>query len=205
MGGTCKGSDMKNLFGAAALLLGTILGVGAASAQSLDNAYVSVLGGPTFAPGLRVGNTKNDMDTGFNVGARAGYYLKDWNLPNLSVEADFLLNQSDYSRTNNARLQSSSYMGNLIYHVPTDSPFSIYGGAGLGAVNTNIDNGVGNHGGSTVLGWQALGGVEYRASEWASLFAEYRYQNAHNVNAGGLTQIGNTSNNLSVGVKWHLD
>ena len=205
MGGTCKGSDMKNLFGAAALLLGTILGVGAASAQSLDNAYVSVLGGPTFAPGLRVGNTKNDMDTGFNVGARAGYYLKDWNLPNLSVEADFLLNQSDYSRTTNARLQSSSYMGNLIYHIPTDSPFEIYGGAGLGAVNTNIDNGVGNHGGSTVLGWQALGGVEYRASEWASLFAEYRYQNAHNVNAGGLTQIGNTSNNLSVGVKWHLD
>ena len=196
---------MKNLFGAAALLLGTILGVGAASAQSLDNAYVSVLGGPTFAPGLRVGNTKNDMDTGFNVGARAGYYLKDWNLPNLSVEADFLLNQSDYSRTTNARLQSSSYMGNLIYHIPTDSPFEIYGGAGLGAVNTNIDNGVGNHGGSTVLGWQALGGVEYRASEWASLFAEYRYQNAHNVNAGGLTQIGNTSNNLSVGVKWHLD
>ena len=56
-----------------------------------------------------------------------------------------------------------------------------------------------------MLGWQALGGVEYRASEWASLFAEYRYQNAHNVNAGGLTQIGNTSNNLSVGVKWHLD
>jgi len=205
MGGTCKGSDMRNLFvaSAAALLLG--LNVGAARAQSLDNAYVSVLGGPTFAPGLRVGNTKNDMDTGFNVGARAGYYLKDWNLPNLSVEADFLLNQSDYSRTTNARLQSSSYMGNLIYHVPTDSPFEIYGGAGLGAVNTNIDNGVGNHGGSTVLGWQALGGVEYRASEWASLFAEYRYQNAHNVNAGGLTQIGNTSNNLSVGVKWHLD
>jgi opacity protein-like surface antigen len=194
---------MKNLFvaSAAALLLGTV----AAQADFTDNSYVSILGGPTFAPGLNVNGTKNGMDTGFNVGARFGHYLNDWNLPNFSVEADGLFSQSNYSGFPNARLQSSSYMGNLIYHLPTDSPFEVYGGAGLGAVNTNIDNGVGNHGGSTVLGWQALGGIEYRASEWASLFAEYRYQNAHNVNAGGLTQVGNTGNNLSFGVKWHLD
>jgi len=189
---------MKKLFvaSAAALMLGTF----AAQADS----YVSVLGGPTFAPGLNVGGTKNAMDTGFNVGARVGTTLERWNLPDFSVEADGLFGQSTYKGTSNARLQTSSYMGNLIYHVPMDSPFGIYGGAGLGAVNTNIDNGVGNHGGSTVLGWQALGGVEYRASEWASLFAEYRYQDAHDVNAGGLTQIGNKSNNLSFGVKWHL-
>ena len=37
------------------------------------------------------------------------------------------------------------------------------------------------------------------------MFAEYRYQNAHDVNAGGLTRIGNTSNNLSMGVKWNLN
>jgi opacity protein-like surface antigen len=177
-------------------LLGTI----AAQADT----YVSVLGGPTFAPSLNVSGTKNGMDTGFNVGARVGTTLDRWNLPNLSVEADGLFNQSSYSGTANARLQSSSYMGDLIYHLPLDDSFQAYGGAGLGAVNTNVDNGVGNHGGSTVLGWQALGGVEYRASEQASLFAEYRYQNAHDVNAGGLTRIGNTSNNLSFGVKWHL-
>jgi opacity protein-like surface antigen len=197
---------MKNLFVASAVLLGPLMfGVGAAQADILDNAYVSVLGGPTFAPGLNVNGTKNGMDTGFNVGARAGYYLNDWNLPNFSVEADWLLNQSNYSGTSNARLQSNSYMANLIYHLPTESAFELYGGAGLGAVDTNIDNGLGNHGGSTVLGWQLLGGAEYRVSDQASLFAEYRYQNAHNVNAGGLTQVGNTSNNLSFGVKWRLD
>jgi len=195
---------MKNLFAASAvaLLLGTsVLGISAAQADS----YVSVLGGPTFAPDLNVNGTRNGMDTGFNVGARYGYYLNDWNLPNVSLEADGLFSQSDYSAANNARLQSSSYMANAIYHLPTNSPFELYGGAGLGAVNTNIDNGVGNHGGSTVLGWQALGGVEYRASDQASIFAEYRYQNAHDVNAGGLTQIANTSNNVSVGMKWNLD
>jgi opacity protein-like surface antigen len=194
---------MKNLFvaSAAALLLGTA----AAQADFLDNSYISVLGGPTFAPGLNVNGAKNAMDTGFNVGARYGYYLNDWNLPNISLEADGLFSQSDYSHKSNARLQSSSYMANLVYHLPTQSAFELYGGAGLGAVSTNIDNGLGNHGGSTVLGWQLLGGVEYRASEQASLFAEYRYQDAHNVNAGGLTQVGNRSNNLSFGVKWHLD
>jgi opacity protein-like surface antigen len=193
---------MKNLFVASAVAL--LLGTAAAQADFTDNAYVSILGGPTFAPGLNVGGTKNGMDTGFNIGARAGYNLDDLSLPNFSVEADWLLNQSDYTNVPNARLQSNSYMANLIYHLPTERAFELYGGAGLGAVDTNIDNGIGNHGGSTVFGWQLLGGAEYRVSEQASLFAEYRYQNAHNVNAGGLTQVGNTSNNLSFGVKWRL-
>ena len=200
MGGTMqRDCKMKKLLvaSAAALLLGTF----AANADS----YVSILGGPTFAPGLNVNGTKQGMDTGFNVGARYGYYLGDWNLPNFSVEADGLFSQSKYSNAGDARLQSSSYMANLIYHLPLEnSPVSFYGGAGIGAIQRNFDNAAGIHGGSTVLGWQALGGAEYRISEDASLFAEYRYQNAHDVNVGGLTNIGNTSNNLSMGVKWHL-
>lgn len=194
---------MKTVFAASAVALAlgiSVLSIGAAQADS----YVSVLGGPTFDPGLNVNGSKNGMDTGFNVGARYGYYLNDWNLPNVSLEADGLFSQSTYSGTSNARLQSSSYMANAIYHLPTNSPFELYGGAGIGAIDTNIDNGAGNHGGSTVLGWQALGGVDYRVSDQASIFAEYRYQNAHDVNAGGLTGISNTSNNLSFGVKWRL-
>jgi opacity protein-like surface antigen len=195
---------MNNYFSASAvavLAATAVLGVGAARADS----YVSVLGGPAFAPDLNVNGTTHGMDTGFNVGARYGYYLNGCDLPNVSLEADGLFSQSTYSNTSNARLQSSSYMTNAIYHLRTNSPFELYGGAGLGLVNTNIDNGAGNHGGSAVLGWQALGGVEYRAYDQAGIFAEYRYQNAHDVNAGGLTQVGNTGNNLSFGLKWRLD
>jgi opacity protein-like surface antigen len=181
---------------AAALLLSTA----AASAES----YVSVLGGATWMPDINVAGTKRPMDTGFNVGARYGYYLDNWNLPNFSLEADGLFSRSTFAANNAGRIESSSYMGNLIYHAPLNPVWSLYGGAGLGAVQTNFDNNAGNHGGSVVLGWQAQGGLEYRASESASLFAEYRYQNAHNVNAGGITGIGNTSNNVSMGVKWHL-
>jgi opacity protein-like surface antigen len=59
-------------------------------------------------------------------------------------------------------------------------------------------------GSSTVLGWQALGGVEFPMNERSTLFAEYRYQNAHDANAGLIHGVGNTSNNLSVGIKFHL-
>jgi opacity protein-like surface antigen len=190
---------MKNLLAASTVAL--LFGTAAAQAES----YVSVLGGPTFAPDLSVNGRSHAMDTGFNVGARFGYYLNDLDLPDFSLEADGLFNQSNYSNTSNARLQSSSYMANAIYHLPTSWPFQFYGGAGFGLVHTNIDNGIGNHGGSGVLGWQAIGGVEYRASDQASIFAEYRYQDAHHVNAGGLTEVGNTSNNLSFGVKWRFD
>jgi opacity protein-like surface antigen len=189
------------LASAAALLLGSA----AAQADPDSQSYVSILGGPTWAPALNVGGTTHSMDTGFNVGARYGYYLDRFNLPNVSLEADGLFGQSNYSGNNNsARLQTSSYMGNIVYHLPLADQFSLYGGGGLGLVHTNIDNGLGNHGGSDVLGWQALGGVDYRLYGDTGLFVEYRYQNAHDVNAGGLTNIGNTSNNLSVGVKWHL-
>jgi len=181
---------------AASLLLSTA----AANAES----YVSLLGGPTWAPNLNVAGTKRAMDTGFNFGARYGITLDGMNLPNLALEADALFNRSHFTGANAGRIESTSGMANLVYRAPLSGPWSLYGGAGLGAVNTNFDNNVGNHGGSTVLGWQALGGLEYRASETASLFAEYRYQNARNVNAGGITGIGNTSNNLSMGVKFHM-
>src|SRR3569833_421888 len=190
---------MKKLLvaSAAALLLGTF----AAHADS----YVSILGGPTFAPGLNVNGTKQGMDTGFYVGARYGYYLGDWNLPNFSVEADGLFSQSKYSNAGDARLQSSSYMANLIYHLPLEnSPVSFYGGAGIGAIQSNFDNAAGIQGGSTVLGWQALGGAEYRVREDAILFADYRYQNAHDVNVVGLTKIRFTSYYLSICAMFHL-
>src|ERR1700759_776351 len=104
---------MRNVIvaSAAALLL-----CAAASSAALADTYISVLGGPTFAPDLRVGATKNPMDTGFNAGARIGTSLDNWNLPDLSVEADGLFNQSTYSNTANARLQSRSYMAAPISH-----------------------------------------------------------------------------------------
>ena len=52
--------------------------------------------------------------------------------------------------------------------------------------------------------WQALGGLEYPVSQDMTLFTEYRYQNAHDANIGALRGVGNTSNSLSVGMKFSL-
>ncbi len=193
---------MKKLLvaSAAALMLGTFAG----STVALADTYVSVIGGPTWSPDLTVGGSKRAMDTGYNVGGRVGYTLDNWGLPNLSVEADGLFRESTFAANNAGRLQTSSYMADAIYHIPTDSPFTLYGGGGVGLLHVNIDDNAGHHGGSDVLGWQAIGGVDYRLNDMVGLFAEYRYQNGHDVNAGGFTNVGSTSDNMSVGVKWHL-
>ncbi len=195
---------MKNLVlsSAAALLLAT----GPAWAQSphADDTYFSILGGASFDPALRLGNSLNGMDTGYNLGARLGFGLDNL-LPmtGWSAEADLFYNNSGYRQAlETSHLASTSMMGNLVYHLRTDGPVSLYGGAGLGAVNDRLGGPV--HDSSTVFGWQALGGLEYPVSQDTSLFAEYRYQNAHDANIGGLHGIGNTSNNLSVGLKFNL-
>jgi opacity protein-like surface antigen len=49
-----------------------------------------------------------------------------------------------------------------------------------------------------------LGGLEYPVSPDMTLFTEYRYQNAHDANIGVLQGVGNTSNSISVGMKFSL-
>jgi opacity protein-like surface antigen len=189
------------LVAAAAFVFGA--GSPALAQDWTDNVYVSVLGGPTFSPHLTVNGVPQEMDTGFNAGGRVGYKLDDM-LPvsGFAVEFDGFYNQSHYTGTP-SRMASGSLMGNLVYRFDTGTPFGVYGGAGIGAVQTSF-NGQGFDGSSTVLGWQALGGVDYRISDNTSLFTEYRYQNAHAVNLGFANHVGNTSNNVSVGLKFNL-
>jgi len=189
----------KYLIAVSAILLGT----GAAQAEifdnSFDNSYVSLLGGWSSHPNLPFGGGSASVNDGYNVGARVGTWLGM--LPNFTLDADYFYNRADISGAA-AHLNSSSVMGDLLYHIPTASPFSIYGGGGLGVVNDNLSGGL--HGGSMVMGWQALGGAEYALNPATSLFAEYRYQNAHDADIGAIRGVGNTSNNLSVGVKFNM-
>ncbi|HEX4370178.1 MAG TPA: porin family protein [Rhizomicrobium sp.] len=198
----------KYLLAAAAMLF---LSAGVAQAQPQDDSlydpmYVSILGGWTFDPALMAGGVRNDMRTGYNFGARVGYGLDNY-LPmqGWSVEADTFWNSANYKNSAllpSANFASSSFMGDLIYHFDPGWPVRLYGGAGIGAVNDHVGGPISSS--STVLGWQVLGGLEYPMSHDMSLFTEYRYQNAHDANVTGLSGIGNTSNNVSVGLKFSL-
>jgi opacity protein-like surface antigen len=193
---------MRKLLIASVAIATLTAGAAYADVMTGSNTYASVLGGPSFDPALSVSGTRRNMDTGFNAGARAGISLDNvlpWS--GFSTEADFFYNRSPYSLTT-GHINSASYMGNLIYHFDAGMPVKLYGGAGLGAVNTGLGGSL--HGSSTVFGWQAIGGVEYPLAQNTSLFTEYRYQNAHDANIGAVKGVGNTSNSLSVGVKFNM-
>jgi opacity protein-like surface antigen len=203
---------MKKLISAIAAFLA--LGVTAASAQSLSNLDFSVLGGWSSHPGLSINGGHSPVDDSYNLGARVGTKLDTMGLSNFSLDADVFFNRGGFAGTTakvgtvpagfgaGARLNSTSFMGDLIYHLPTAAPWSFYGGGGIGVVHDNLDGTL--HGSSTVMGWQGLGGVEYAFTPSTSLFVEYRYQNAHDANIGAVRGVGNTSSNVSVGVKFNL-
>jgi opacity protein-like surface antigen len=196
---------MKTRLLLSAAALAAILSATGASAQGW---YISVLGGPSWDPHVTQGASGGGFDTpGFNAGGRLGYSLDNLvPLSGFALETDIFYNQSHFGGTT-SRESSLSYMGNLVYHVDTGWPIGIYGGAGAGAVRTGVDTPAFDAD-STVFGWQAIGGIDYAFSPDQSLFAEYRYQNAHDANlplpAGGFGRVGNTSNNLSVGLKFSL-
>ena len=185
------------------VLFATVFAAAAVTAAQADDWNISLLGGPTYSPHLSVSGAPRKIDDGFNAGARLGYDLNSWTgISGLTLAADGLYTQSHYSGTQ-ARLSTVSFMGDLIYRVDLGLPVGVYGGAGAGGVHDMISSG--NHdSGSTVFAWQALGGVDYQVAPEAKLFAEYRYQNAHNANVGAFTGVGYTSNNVSAGVKIDL-
>jgi len=188
---------MKNCLTALAVLL---LTAGAAQAQIFDDSFVSVLGGWSSHPALRLGANQPGVSDSYNVGARIGTGI---GVPDFTVDADYFYNRGGFA--GGGGLNSQSVMGDLIYHVPVDfipMPFHLYGGGGIGVVNDSLSGTL--HGSSSVLGWQAIGGVEFPMGPATTLFAEYRYQNAHDANAGVIAGVGNTSDNVSVGVKYHF-
>jgi opacity protein-like surface antigen len=189
---------MKNYLTAMAVLL---LTAGAAQAQMFDDSFVSVLGGWSYHPALKLGATQPGVSDSYNVGARIGTGLPM--LPGFTMDADYFYNRGGFG--SGRSLNSQSVMGDLIYHVPTDLipiPFHLYGGGGIGVVNDSLGGTL--QGSSSVLGWQAIGGAEFPVSDTTSMFAEYRYQNAHDANAGAIAGVGNTSDSVSVGVKYHF-
>ncbi|MEI9993916.1 MAG: outer membrane beta-barrel protein [Rhizomicrobium sp.] len=185
------------------LLLATAIAAIAATGAQAQGWNISVMGGSTWSPRLTLGAAPRDVDNGFNGGGRLGYDLDGWTgLSGLSADADIFYTQSDYTGRQ-SRLSSLSFMGDLIYRVDLGLPVGVYGGAGVGGVRTMVNN-LTVDSGSTVFAWQALGGIDYQISPETSMFAEYRYQDAHNANVGTLNNVGYRSNNVSVGLKFDL-
>lgn len=150
------------------LLTATILVSNSALAEKADKMYVSIRGevvtktttdssGPA-TPGVIY--SSDDLDTGFGIGASAGYFIDN----NIRTEAEL-----SYRRTSDLDLYS--LMGNAYVHLPIKGKLSPYIGGGLGVAYSDsgaIDS-------DATLAYQAMAGVDYSISEKGTLFGGYRY------------------------------
>jgi opacity protein-like surface antigen len=163
--------------------------------------YVQAGGGVSFDPSLSYGTTSYPMNTGWNVTGSAGF-----DLPlGFALQGDAFYNDSQYSCCKSS-LSSLSLTGDLLYNIPTGTPFTPYFGAGVGAADTRYRDptAVAFDGDAWTFAYQAIGGVRWQFAPLTSLFAEYRFQNAGDVTIKGEPHVGNESNNATFGVRLDL-
>lgn len=143
----------------------------------------------------------NSYDTGFVVGGAVGYDLGQYMGPlGIRLEAELSYRENDVDshlitlvgqpdEVQNNPIGSTSAlagMGNILFDLNTGSPFSLYGGGGLGVANVEFDG----HGGDgsvalddddTVFAWQLIAGAGYAITSNMVLDVQYRYFNAGDV------------------------
>lgn len=151
----------------------------------------------------------NAYDTGYVVGGAIGYDMGPAMGPfGLRLEAELSYRDNEvksHTVVNTGASLAGPFgstsalagMGNVLFDFNTGSPFTFYGGGGLGVAKIEFDN----HGASsilinngrvlddsdTVFAWQAIAGMGYEIAPNMVLDVQYRYFNASDVS---LTPIG---------------
>lgn len=157
---------------AADLIVDSAAPVAEAAATSM---YGKVFGGVALEGALDYDGLNYDMDTGWIVGAALGADL----MPGLSAELEVTGSSALYSNTDNS-LDALTVMGNLVYTVPLNDTFALYGGVGVGAawVSYNYDGNDSYDADGVGAAGQVFGGIEAEIADGVSLFTEARYQSA---------------------------
>jgi outer membrane protein OmpA-like peptidoglycan-associated protein len=126
---------------------------------------------------------KTSFDTGFNVGARAGYEWGPWRF-----EEEFRYQQNGRTNVNiagfnlgvNGDRNAYAIMSNLIYDFSLGYPITPHIGAGIGAVG--LREGVNLRNSASVVdntqwefGYQAIAGIRYNINPALAFDFDYRY------------------------------
>ena len=154
-------------------------------ANWLDSTAFGVFSGDDFF-------IKNKYDTGFVVGGAIGYDFGQAMGPlGMRLEAEVSYRDNDVDKhtidgvaqtPSNGSTSALAGMGNILFDLNTGSPFTVYGGGGVGVANVEFDG----HGtiatlmddDDTVFAWQAIAGVGYEISPGWIIDVQYRYFNA---------------------------
>lgn len=155
-----------------------------------------------------VPNSQISLDPGIRVGVRAGYGLTDW----LAAEVETGVTANGIDSITGATVADGSLASvplllNARLHVPDNSRFSPYVGAGFGLATTlltadKIVIGGTSLDGSTaaaVFAYQAFAGVDFAINDRMSLGLEYRYFHAEKSNMTADLTVGTPSDRVKLG------
>jgi len=161
------------------------------------------------------------FDSGFNVGARAGYEWDNWRFEGEYSYRQNASNATALGSRLNGTVSSNSFMANAIYDFNIGWPLTPHIGMGVGAVDLSGSLNGPNIGfrsrtSDTVFGYQAIAGIRYKFTPNLALDVDYRYRGTSGVNyttntftaANGVTFPGRTfsasanTNNVVASLTW---
>jgi len=194
-----------------ALLVGLLLVASTTSALAAGP-YIGATGGVSIfhdsdlsGLGIEVGTAEYDTGYGFNV--NAGY-----NFDPVRVEFEFGYKEADVdgvsfidftSFSPDSNLTTMSYMVNAFYDIKTQSPFTPFIGAGIGAIYGELDN-QGDNFDDTVLGYQLIAGVAYNVNKNLAVDLSYRFQHAPSDFEKENVEISYMSSNIMAGIRYNF-
>ncbi len=171
----------------ACIVVGAAMFVGSAQAQTFylggEGGWTSLEDQTNRTKGLPTIRTQ--YDSGYAVGARAGYEMGPWRF---EEEYTYRNNGLSSVRMGGANLpaasgsrESHAFMSNVLYDINLGWPVTPHIGAGIGAVDVidraHVGGGIGKlfHDDDWEFGYQAIGGVRYNINPNVALDLDYRY------------------------------
>ena len=149
---------------------------GAAMAGEWTDFYVKLYGGSTAEDSQFAGVQEWDLESGHFLGAAVGLSTP---IPGLALEFDLTRSRAFYVGEQNV-LEATLAMANVVYSLPVNETFNVYGGAGFGyafVLDDCITSDEYDSRGSAAAG-QVFVGAGVTVVEALTFFGELRYQTA---------------------------
>jgi outer membrane protein OmpA-like peptidoglycan-associated protein len=191
----------------------------AASAQTpewLSGVYLGGALGWNLAEDSDIDGTGLNGDVEFNDGY-AGFLTFGGKLFWFRGEGEFGYRNNDVDSVTgigsaNGKAKVLSYMGNLLFDIPTGTPWVPYVGAGIGGARLDLDSvslpaaGVSVDDDETGWAWQGIAGVTYHVSDNLGIFADYRYFDTEDIqfraSNGTSFETDYTAHTISIGLRY---
>lgn len=177
----------------------------AATADEVPGLYLGVGGGADWLQDMDLnGGPSGDIDSDIGFAAIGSLGYRFGNGIRTELEGGYRNNDGD-TAGNNVETQAWNAMANVLYGFDLGIPVRPYLGAGVGAVNADVDiDGVGSDD-NWAFGYQGIAGAEYAVTDTVAIYADYRYLATEGLDVDpGAASIDDEyrSHTAMAGVRW---